>query len=995
MKTITHISSSFLLLLCCLPFSAWAQSTVRGTVTSVEDGESLPGVNIVLKGTSTGTVTDVDGNYSLNAPADGILVFSSVGYVAEEVPINGRSTIDLELSPDIQSLSEIVVVGYGSVKKSDLTGSVASVKGEEINAFPTTNPVQAMAGRAPGVQVTQNTGAPGSNISVRIRGTNSIQGSNEPLYVIDGFPFSGAPNFLNNADIESMEILKDASATAIYGSRGANGVVIITTKRGKAGKTTVDYEGSYSWQSPRKKLDMMNAREYAEFYNEQQINDGGQAYFSQEEINSFGEGTDWQDVVLGTAPMMNHSINVAGGNDKTQFSVAGSLFDQDGIIMNSNYARQSVRANINHNISDKFTLEYNATLSRIRSDRQNSGGGNRGGSLIGGMVSAAPTLSPYQEDGSLTVLNTAYPFMSNVILNPLNFTLFQSNKFQDNVVLANAAVTYKPIEGLSVKISGGIENSDDRTDVYTSKRFLNSQGSASVSTGQVTSFLNENIVNYTKTFGGIHDITVTTGFTYQDLVSTGLNASGNNFISDVTETYDLGSAGTLNVPGTYYSKWSLLSYLGRVNYTLANKYLFTFSFRADGSSRFSENNQWGYFPSGAFAWRVKDEPFMSDIDLISDLKFRVGYGETGSTAISPYQTLSQLSSGKTIFDDALYTTYAPGTSLPGDLKWETTEQTNIGLDMGVFENRLFLTADYYIKNTRDLLNTVQLPASLGYLTTIQNVGQIQNKGFEFALDGKIFTGEFKWDVNANMSFNRSKVIKLYDGQDILGQSINITVVNDNINLLREGEPFGVFYGFVEEGYDENGEIVYADLNNDDIISNDDKRIIGDPNPDFIYGFNSTMSYKNFELNIFLQGSQGNDIFNLSSINQTLDYGFGLNMPREVYEDHWTSENTDAKYPKITRSLFVNVSDRSVEDGSYLRVRNIQLAYNLPVEQMGIDWLRRVQVYVSGQNLLTFTKYSWYDPEINSYGSSNSIRIGIDHYSYPAAKTVTAGIKVGF
>ncbi|UZR99552.1 SusC/RagA family TonB-linked outer membrane protein [Chondrinema litorale] len=981
-----------LLLLLCTSIWVYGQQQITGVVTA-DDGEPLPGVSILIVGTTSGTTTDVNGKFSIAAAPESTLQFSYIGYVTQEVPLNNRTNLDIVLNADLEQLEEVVVVGYGTVKKSDLTGSVSSVKQEEISAFPTTSPVQALYGRAAGVQITQNTGQPGSNISVRIRGTNSIQGSNEPLYVIDGFPFSGAPNFLNNSDIESMEILKDASATAIYGSRGANGVVIITTKKGKAGKTMVDYEGSYSWQSVRNKLDLMNAQEYAAFYNEQATNDGITPWFTDADIAGF-ETTDWQDVVLRTAPMLNQTINVSGGNEKTQFSVSGSLFDQDGIITNSDYMRQSVRANINHDISKKVQLEYNATLTRSLSNRQNSSGGNRGQSLIGGMVSAAPILSPYEEDGTLTVLSTSYPFMSNVIVNPLNYTLYQTNEQRYNTILANAAVIYKPIDGLSVKISGGIENNDGRNDTYTSKKFINSQGSASISTSQVTSFLNENIVNYTKAWNN-HSFSVTGGLTYQDYVATSLGASGSDFISDATETYDIGAAGTLGVPSSSYSKWSLLSYLGRLNYTLNDKYLFTVSFRADGSSRFSEDNKWGYFPSGAFAWRIKDEPFMASVNLISDLKLRLGYGETGSTAISPYQTLNQLASGKTVFGDELYTTYAPGTTLPGDLKWETTEQSNFGIDLGILDNRIFITADYYIKNTRDLLNTVQLPASLGYTSTIQNVGQIQNKGFEFTVDSKILTGEFTWELSANMSFNKSKVVKLYDGQDILGSSINITVVNDNINLLREGEPFAVFYGYVEEGYDENGTIVYTDFNDDGTLTNDDKRIIGDPNPDFIYGLNSTMTYKNFELNIFFQGSQGNDIFNLSSINQTLDYGFGLNMPREVYEDHWTPDNTDAKYPRLTQNMSVNVSDRSVEDGSYMRLRNIQLAYNVPVDKLGADWMRRLQVYLSGQNLLTFTKYSWYDPEISSYGSSNSIRIGIDHYSYPTAKTITAGIKLGF
>lgn len=974
---------------------AYAQErTLTGKATDDTGGE-LPGVNVLLKGTATGTTTNAEGVYSLRvSDGTGTLVFSYIGYVTKEVAINNQSTIDVSLVPDIQSLNEVVVVGYGTVKKSDLTGSVTSIKPQEINAFPTTNPVQALQGRAPGVQVSQNTGAPGSGVSVRIRGANSIQGSNEPLYVIDGFPYSGNPTLLNNADIESVEVLKDASATAIYGSRGANGVVIITTKRGKAGVTQVDYEGSYSIQSPRKTLDLMNAQQFAEFYNQQAANDGIAPRFTPDEINSFGEGTDWQDLVFRNAPLHNHSLTVSGGSEKTQFSVSGGLFDQAGIIENSDFKRYSLRANVNHDISKKFSVSYNATLSRIQSNRQNSGGGNRGGSLISGMISAPPTLTPLEDDGTYRNLATAYPWGSNVMVNSLNYLNEQTDVLRSNNVLANAAFTYRPFEGLSIKISGGIENADDRTDQYTTTRFVNSQGSANIGTNQRTSLLNENIVNYAKTFGEVHNLSVTGGFTYQDFVTTSLGASGTGFISNVPESYDVGAAATPDVPGSSYSKWTLLSYLGRVNYGFRDRYLLTISFRADGSSRYSEGNKWGYFPSGALAWRVSQEEFMQGIPFISDLKLRVGYGETGNTAISPYQTLNLLPSGKTVFDDALFTYYAPGSRLPAPLKWETTAQTDFGIDIGIMDNRFRLTADYYIKNTRDLLNTVPLASSLGYLTTLQNVGEIQNKGLELALDANVFTGVFRWDVGANISFNRNKVVRLANGEDILGEPVNITVVNDNINILREGQPLGMFYGYVEEGYNEQGKIVYQDLNGDGAINQSDKTFIGNPNPDFIYGFNSTMSFKNFELNVFIQGSKGNDIFNLSSVNQTLDYGFGLNMPQDVFGNTWTPENPNAKYPIVSRTTQTQISNRFVEDGSYLRFRNIQLAYNLPAAKLGISWLRSAQVYASGQNLITLTDYSWFDPEINSYGGSNSIRQGIDHYSYPTAKTVTFGVRVG-
>ncbi|GAB3965010.1 TonB-dependent receptor [Spirosoma terrae] len=977
----------------------WAQSiVVSGKVVGATDKSALPGTTVSLKGTQVGTTTDAEGNYriSIPNPANATLVYSSVGFLSQEIAVGKQSTINVELVADDRQLDEVVVVGYGTVRKSDLTGSLAQVKGKEIDAFPATNVLQALSGRAPGVQVTQNTGAPGAGISVRIRGTNSIQGSNEPLYVVDGFPTSGSnPTIVNNSDIETIEILKDASATAIYGSRGANGVVIITTKQGKAGKMTVDYEGSYSIQSLRKKLDLMNAKEYATFYNEQAANDKVTPYFTQDQINSFGEGYDWQNLVFQKAPMQTHNLTVSGGNDKTRFSVGGSIFKQDGIIRGSDYNRYSLRANISTDVSKKFNLSYGATLTKITTGRQNSGGGNRGGTLISAAISAPPTLTPYNDNGSYRVLATAYPFISNVLINPLNYLEQFSDNVDANRVLANAALTFKPFDGLAIKISGGIENNDDQTDTYTTTKFINSQGSASVGTVRQMSLLSENTISYIKTIAQKHSISAVAGFTYQDFLDKRLNASGVGFLSDITETANLGSAAVPGIPGSSYSFSTLLSYLARVNYSFNNKYLFTASIRADGSSKYSEGNKWGYFPSGAFAWRVSEEPFMKNVTFMTDLKARASWGLTGSQAIGAYATLNNLSAGKTVFDDALYNTFAPGTQLPGNLKWETTEQFNVGVDAGFLNNRVQLTLDYYVKNTRDLLNTVQLPIGFGFTSTIRNVGQIQNKGLEVALSARVIDKAFKWDLNGNIAFNRSKVVKLEGGRDILGGSVGVTLISDAANLLREGQPLSVFYGYVEDGYTDQGRVKYKDLNGDNVINQLDKTIIGDPNPNFIYGLNSTMSFKGFTLTAFFQGTQGNNLVNVSSINNTLDYGFGLNMPREVYLNHWTPTNTNAKYPVISRANSYNYSNRFVEDGSYLRLRTIQLAYDLPLQALNINWMRTAQIYASGQNLLTLTKYSWWDPEVNSQGGANSIGQGIDHYSYPTSKAVTFGIRVGF
>jgi len=972
-----------------------SSNTITGTVSDA-NGEPLVGVNIVVEGTETGAVTDLEGSYSISVADGATLVFSFLGYTPRKVVVEDQSIIDVSLEEEISALDEVVVIGYGTQRRADLTGSVSQVGSREINSFPSTNVLQSLSGRAAGVQVSQTTGAPGAGLNVRIRGTNSIQGSNEPLYVVDGFPIFGSnPTVLNNTDIESIEVLKDASATAIYGSRGANGVVIITTKKGVAGETRVDLDFSYGQQELRKKLGLMSAGEYARFYNLQATNDNLAEYFSQGEISGFGAGFDWQDFVFQKAPMQTSTVNVNGGSESTQFSISGSYFGQEGIVKGSDYNRYSLRTNLDHKISDKFKVNLSSTFSNLKTDRRDSEGGARGNSMIGAAISAAPTLTPYNDDGSYRVLANSYPFVAPDIINPINFINEQSRVINANIFLANAAFHYNPIPDLTIKISGGIENRDDRTDAYTTRNFINSNGGASVSTSQFRSLLNENTISYNKTFNEKHEFSAVAGVTFQNFRTTFLSGSGVGFLSDISESHDLGAAENPGIPASGFSESALLSYLGRINYSFNKKYLFTASFRSDGSSKYSEGNKWGYFPSGAIAWRMSEENFLKDSRVISDLKLRASWGKTGSQAIDAYATLNQLESGKTAFGTELYTTFAPGTRLPGDLKWETTEQTDFGLDLGLFQNRILLTADYYIKNTSDLLNTVTLPSTLGFTTTIQNVGEVQNKGFELGVDASVFTGEFKWDLVGNISFNRNKVIKLSNGEDILGAFADVIVLRDNLNILREGRPIGQFWGYLENGYNESGQIRYQDLNADGAITADDKTYIGDPNPKYLYGLNSIMSYRNFDLTLFFQGTQGNDLFNLSAISSTMDYSSGVNMPREVLEDHWSPSNTQAKYPIISRNTSIMVSDRFVEDGSYLRLKNIQLAYNFPVQAMGIDWIYQLQLYVSGQNLWTSTNYSWWDPEVSSRGSSNSTALGIDHYSYPTSKTYTVGIRAGF
>jgi TonB-linked SusC/RagA family outer membrane protein len=978
-----------------IPPPSTQKSTITGIVTDGE-GNSLPGTTVLLKGTQTGGISDDSGKYSIEIPADqtdAVLVFSFLGFETKEIVVGNKTIIDVSLSTDDQELDEIVVIGYGSARRADLTGSVAQVNSDELNAFPTSNVIQSLNGRAPGVQVIQNNGAPGGGVSVRIRGANSIQGDNDPLYVIDGFPFSGNPTNLNNSDIASIEILKDASATAIYGSRGANGVVLITTKNGSGAGTVVEFDAAYSMQSLREKLDLMDGSQYAELMNIQATNDGLEPYFTDAEVNSFGEGTDWQDEIFQQAPIKNTSLSISGGGESTQFLVGGSIYQQDGIIKGSDYDRYSIRSTINHKISDKFKVDFNSTLSKLVTARRDSEGGARGASMIGAALVASPISDPFTAEGTINNLADDFPFVSPDLVNPFYFINEQSTVITANVILANTAISYNPIPEITIKISGGIENRDDRTDNYRSRDFINSNGNASVTTSQYVSRLNENTITYADVFSEKHDLNVLAGFTFQDFTTKYLAGSGAGFLSDLYETDNLGAAETPGIPTSGYANSVLLSYLGRVNYGFDSKYLFTASFRADGSSRYSEGNKWGYFPSGAIAWKVSEEEFMKTQEAISTLKIRSSWGLTGSQAINPYATLNRLFPGYTIFGDELYNFLAPGSTLPGDLKWETTEQFDLGLDLGLWQDRIVVGADYYIKTTDDLLSTVRLPSSFGYTTTIANVGSIENRGVELSLFAQLFSNEFRWSLDGNISFNRNKVLSLNDGQPILTNFINVITVSDNFSIMEEGKPLGQFWGYQEYGYTETGAIKYVDRNNDGEISEDDKTYIGNPNPDFFYGFNSNMSFKGFQLDLFFQGSQGNDIMNVSAISSTMDYGQGLNMPEEVLLDHWTPQNIDAKYPKISRSSTARVSDRFVEDGSYLRLKNVLLAYNFPLKNSSGKFLQSLRIYASGQNLLTFTDYSWWDPEVNSKGSDNTQ--GIDHFSYPIPKSYTIGLNATF
>ena len=973
---------------------------VSGTVVN-ESGEPIPGATIVIKGTSIGVITDIDGKFVLdNIDPGQTLMFSFVGMQTQEMPVGNQNNFRITMQESTIGLEEVVAIGYGTMKKSDITGSVSQVRNADLEAVPVYNMEQALKTRAAGVRVTQNSGEPGGRIEVRIRGGNSMIGDNQPLYVVDGFAITGGVNFLNPSDIESIDILKDASATAIYGSRGANGVVIITSKRGKKGqKGKIEVSGFFGVQSATKQYEMLDAKQYAEVANEWLVDNGQQPFFDVDEVQS--PGTNWQDLIFQNSPIHNHTITFSGSSENTRYSLSGNYYEQEGIIVNSGVKRGSLRLNLDHEINNWAKIEVNLNLSRREKDQLGVNNGYFGNNILSGALAAPPTLSPFDENGQYTRIETIYSFGSIDMRNPLIFTQ-KKDQYLNNSVLGNTTLELTLAEGLTFKTLLGLEYETYLREQFSPIIFSNDRGYASEGTSYRNSFLNENTLNYSKTFNDVHTLNLVAGYTYQTNMSRYHSIGVSGFANNTTENYNLGAAETVNPPSSGISEWTLASWLARANYSLNNKYMFTASIRADGSSRFGADHKWGYFPSGAFAWRISEESFMENIPTISDLKLRTSYGITGNTALSPYQSLDRMSSVKYIFaNQADEIGYVPSGIANSDLKWETTAQFDIGMDLNLIDNRLRFTFDYYQKNTTDLLASVPLPPSIGFGSILQNVGEIKNTGMEFSVQADILTGDFKWDVSANISTNKNEVVKIAGGSDIFGSSLNNPFWT-SVNIAREGEPFGLFYGLVEDGLDDEGFIKYKNMDDDEAINSLDRVVIGNPYPDFIYGFSTNFAYKNFDLNLFFEGVQGNDIFWATAGSHLNSFQRGTNQFADLYGNYWTEENPDpnAKYPRISKSSAVTVSDRFVEDGSYLRLKSAKLTYNIPTNKIGMPWFDGAQIYVSGTNLFTITNYPGLDPEVSTRGTDDSsvgsrLLIGIDESAYPNSKTYAVGLKLNF
>ncbi len=1013
------------MLLSVLSFSAMAQSrTVSGRVTSAADGSPLPGVSVVVKGTTAGASTDVNGRYELSVNGNQTLVFSYLGYNTREVAAGANTTLDVQLQESTRSLGEVVVVGYGTQERRELTGATAQVKAAAIEDLPVAGVDQALQGRAAGVQISQNSGTPGGGVTVRVRGASSLNANNQPLYVIDGVPMTtgdftqldyggqsvNALSDLSPTDIESIDILKDASAAAIYGSRASNGVVLITTKRGKANKTTINLNAYTGVQNMWKKPGYLNADQYLEIQREAFINDG---YFGPDDLTTPAEFLDWYyggvdfepantdwigEITRENARISNYELSASGGDLKTRYYVSGNMFDQEGIIIGSSYKRYTGRLNLDHTYSDKLTFSTGVQLSRSENNRIVSDN-----TIIGpfaNSLAASPLWPVYYEEGGYTFPNYYYT-------NPVAEGRENDNQSVNLRALGNISARYTIIPNLNLGLKAGVDYLNIGERSYTGDNFPGSvaaatQGSATKSSITVSKRLLEATLDYRWNFSENSSLSLLAGTSTEQNDRDVTWVTGEGFPSERFRY--IGSATRVNAGSNTYTPWALLSYFGRANLNIADRYLVGVNFRADGSTRFGENNRFGYFPSISAGWRVLEESFMPEIGALSELKLRASYGITGNAEFGDFRYL-------TLFSAANYAAN-PGIAYNQlgnpNLKWEETNQLNVGVDLGLFNNRLNIAADYYIKKTEDLLFTRPIPTQNGLSAYSDNVGSIENKGFELAINTVNLAATdrngFNWTTDFNISFNRNKVTELYEGQDIFyGFGANSLV-------LREGQPIGTFYGFktngiyatTEEadasGFEDvqAGDVRFVDVNGDGAITDSDLTIIGNAQPDYVGGLTNNFSYKGFDLNVFLQFSVGNEIANPAMQYQQHLGAWDDNM-RDLVLNRWREEgditNTPrATYEDVNRNNRSN-QDRFVYDGSYARIKNLSLGYTLPTSLISRAKLRTLRFYVQAQNLVTWTDYPGFDPEANFAGTSNTT-LGVDFYTFPQSRTFTFGVNIG-
>lgn len=1038
-----------LIILSALACAANAQTVITGTVLDgAANNEPAIGASVLVAGTQVGTITDMDGHFTLEVP-DGkfILQISMVGYKTQVVNIRGKQTVDVTLMEDTQLMDEVVVVGYGTMKKRDLSGSVSQIKSEDIMSGGQMNVAESLEGKIAGVDVKSSDGAPGSGVSITVRGANSFTTSSQPLYIVDGIPFGTDPNgvpasganegqnqsqnplsMINPNDIEKIEVLKDASATAIYGSRGANGVVIITTRKGQEGKPRVELNIKGGIQQISKKVEMLDAYHYALYQNEEAANSrlyegstvrdpyrgeweypyiGGGYVYSQGTYNPAPEdflkpglrtdkygnvdevaGTDWQDQIYRLGWSQEYNASVTGGTDKGYYAFSGSFADQTGIIKNTGYRRYGLSINTAWHLtkwleigtSQHFT---NATTNFQRTNSENTG-------IIRSALIFPPTYGPHSQTEQLDELNW-------LAANPLNYVNGAKDELKQISWFSSSFVEFTIQPWLKLRQNLGLGYNDGHRSTYYDRHTQEGKSPYNGKAGKASniwkSVTSETLLTFDHRFNENHSLNAVIGATFEKGWGETESVTVTNFPNDITKDANLALALDKAVLQSSKTVQSLASFLARVNYTLMGRYLFTFSARVDGSSSFAPKHKWAPFFSGAFAWRMIDESWMQDQQVLSNWKWRLSFGETGNQAIGAYRTL-------TVFDAANYPyngTLSSGVSFidwrgPAnpDLRWETTDQGDVGLDIGFLNNRINLTLDYYYKHTRDLLQNVTIPSSSGFSQMLVNNGYVVNQGFELTIGAvAIDMKDWKWQIDANFSLNRNRIGGLEGDQ----YATALWSKADQVFLQRNGLPIGTLYGYKEDGIDPNtGEIIYHDKNDDGQITTDDRDIIGNTNPDFIYSITSRLSWKGLSLNFMLQGSHGNDIFNYNLTDITMS-NLG-NITKTAYEGRWTPATaTTATWPKPTAGYTRTwlVSDRYVEDGSFLKIKYITLSYdwNNPAK-----WLQKINFNFTINNVYTFTRYSWFDPDVNA-GGSNPACPGVDSYSYPSARAYSLGINFVF
>lgn len=979
-----------------LPMCMFAQQiTVQGVVKD-QTGETVIGASVMEKGTTNGTITGIDGDFSLNMSPNGTLVVSYCGYKTQEVQVKGQKQLQVVLSEDAEMLDEVVVIGYGTMKKSDLTGAVSSIGNKDIKDSPVSNLGQAIQGKISGVQIV-DAGKPGDNVSIKIRGLGSINNC-DPLVVIDGVPTDLGLSSLNMADVERLDVLKDASATAIYGSRGANGVVMITTKRGTEGKGKLAVSANYSFQNATNVPSLLNAAQYAELSNDMMVNSGRNPNPEWANPSELGAGTDWMDELLRTGVMQNYTVSYSGGNEKSHYYVSGGFLDQSGIVKSVNYRRFTFQSNSDAQVLKWLKFSNNITFS---ADTKKSGSYN-----IGDALKALPIYPVKNEDGSWSGPDGNSEWYGST-RNPIGPTELNKSQTDGYNFLANLTAELTFTKWLKFKSTFGYDAKfwfiDNFTPKYNWKPTPTEETSRYKSDNKSFTYLWDNYFLFDHTFAEKHRVGLMAGMSAQWNTNDYLNAQKNVFMFDNVHEMDNGEE--MYAIGGNETEWALLSYMARVNYSYEDRYLLTATIRRDGSSRFGKKHRWGTFPSVSVAWRASQEKWFPKNDYINDLKVRAGYGVTGSQAsVGNYSYLASYNTSVYPFgiSSGNQTALVSSTLANPYIHWEEVAQTNIGFDASLFNSRVMFSFDAYLKETRDMLVKASIPITSGFedtTTTYTNAGKVRNQGIEMSLHTINLTGELGWETNLTATYNKNKIKDLNSDVPYYINQIN----NSYVTMLTKDYPINVFYGYVTDGIFQNqsevnthavqpgaepGDIRFRDLNNDGVINDSDRTVIGNPNPSWLFSMNNSLSYKGFELSVFLQGIAGNKIYNANNIDNT-GMAAAYNQTTDVLK-RWQGEGTSNSMP---RAVFgdpnqnTRVSDRFVENGSYLRLKNITLSYTFPKQWLQKAQIENARLSLSCENVATITGYSGFDPEVGING--------IDQNRYPISRTFSLGLNFNF